>query len=328
MSFTARVYRILTKDEESGIYEEMTRDLEAIKLEWLELGERLKITISHYDGLWAISPLFELLLAMGKDWHDTQRDVWKYIQEQAGKYHIGKPTDSWVTDLENQIIQEQLRNYEFPQDSIRQVEINATSDKQSKADYSKMPMRQVYELAKSGDEFALKTIKRVANKILDGIKPILDERDQLLNNPYGKIIMPWLEKQIDSDNPLARLSAGQHSANDIWDIVNNYPTEAIRAVQVSEEMIEKEESRNETVKMLSERTKALNKLAVLWVEYNQTQRISKSDGMEWFISENTKAVGLEYLTIAEFKKHLPKAHKAKVINKDTKTGRFIPKSAT
>ncbi len=99
------------------------------------------------------------------------------------------------------------------------------------ADYSKMPMRQLRELVKGGDEEAKKTIIRVADKILNVFKPDLDEHDKLLNDPYGKIIMPWLEKQIDSDNPLARLSANQHSTNDIWDMVKNYPTEAIRAAQ-------------------------------------------------------------------------------------------------
>ncbi len=78
----------------------------------------------------------------------------------------------------------------------------------------------------------------------------------------------------------------------------------------------------------SERTDALNKLAVMWVKYNQSQRISKHDDAKWFVDKYAKAVGLDYLSVSEFKKHLPKAYEAKIIDKDKKTGRFIPKLGT
>jgi hypothetical protein len=91
---------------------------------------------------------------------------------------------------------------------------------------------------------------------------------------------------------------------------------------------EKQRASGETVKVISERTAALNKLAILWVRYNQKGRISKHDDMEWFINENAQAVGLSYVSVNEFKKHLPKAHKAGIIDKDPKSGRFIPKLPT
>ena len=99
-------------------------------------------------------------------------------------------------------------------------------------------------------------------------------------------------------------------------------------LQVNAAEHEKSEPNSESVKVVSDRTEALNKLAVLWVKYNQTQRISKEDDMEWFISEYVNAVGLEYLTVSAFKKHLPKAYSAGIIDKDTKTRRYIPKIGT
>jgi len=90
----------------------------------------------------------------------------------------------------------------------------------------------------------------------------------------------------------------------------------------------KQKTNPKQVKVISERTEALNKLAKYWVEYNQNQRISKDDNMSWFLNENAKAVGLEFVSPDEFKRHLPKAYKAKIIDKDKNTRRFIPKLAT
>jgi hypothetical protein len=78
-------------------------------------------------------------------------------------------------------------------------------------------------------------------------------------------------------------------------------------------------------KRVSERTMALNKLAVLWVTYNQTARISRADGMGWFIQEHATELGLSYVTVGEFKRHLPKAHRAQIIDKDEKTRKFVPR---
>jgi hypothetical protein len=77
----------------------------------------------------------------------------------------------------------------------------------------------------------------------------------------------------------------------------------------------------------SKKVDALNRLAVLWVEHNQG-RISNSEGMSWFLEERAADVGLPFVAINEFKKHLPKAYKAGIIAKDNKTGHYIPKLAT
>jgi hypothetical protein len=81
-------------------------------------------------------------------------------------------------------------------------------------------------------------------------------------------------------------------------------------------------------RIISERTEALNKLAVLWVKYNQMERISKNEGKQWFLEEYCKELGLPYVSVDEFNRHLPKAYRAGVIGKDPTTGKYIPKLAT
>lgn len=89
-----------------------------------------------------------------------------------------------------------------------------------------------------------------------------------------------------------------------------------------------QESTGEIVTVLSERTAALNQLSILWVKYNQGHRISKSDDMAWFLSEYIKRVGLDFVAVSEFKKHLKKAYKAGLISKDERARRYIPKLGT
>jgi hypothetical protein len=81
------------------------------------------------------------------------------------------------------------------------------------------------------------------------------------------------------------------------------------------------------VTIRSEKTEALNELAAMWVNYNQT-RTSKFDDMTAFLTDKTEGVGLTFISVNQFKKYLPKAYKAGIIDKDEKTGRFIPKLAT
>jgi hypothetical protein len=88
------------------------------------------------------------------------------------------------------------------------------------------------------------------------------------------------------------------------------------------------EPANKSNAIVSERTAALNHLAVLWVEYNQHDRVAKIDDMAWFLGEYTPRDGLPFVSTDEFKKHLPKARKAGIIDQDKKTKRFIPKLAT
>jgi hypothetical protein len=80
--------------------------------------------------------------------------------------------------------------------------------------------------------------------------------------------------------------------------------------------------------VFSKRATALNQLAVLWVNFNQTARMGKNDDKADFLKEHSQEVGLPYISISEFNKHLVKAYKAGIIDKDKNTGRYVPKLAT
>ena len=87
----------------------------------------------------------------------------------------------------------------------------------------------------------------------------------------------------------------------VMDLKNKYDAKQAEKPQ------EPHEQNAEKVTVLSERTKSLNKLAVLWVNYNQTQRNSKSDDMKWFIDEHAESVGLSYITVNEldiYRRHI------------------------
>lgn len=83
----------------------------------------------------------------------------------------------------------------------------------------------------------------------------------------------------------------------------------------------------EATMAVSQRTEAMNKLAILWVKHQQT-RLSKFDNMKWFVGEYGPQLGLNCVTVDQLKDYLPKAYKAGIIDKDKKTRKFIPKQGT
>ena len=78
VSFTARVYRSFRQHEAKETTETMANNLEAIKLEWHEMGDRLKVTISPHDGSWVLPPLNDLLTNIRKSWPEAISDNWTY----------------------------------------------------------------------------------------------------------------------------------------------------------------------------------------------------------------------------------------------------------
>jgi hypothetical protein len=76
VSFTARVYRVFRQNEAKETTETMANNLEAIKLEWHEVGDRLKVTISPHAGLWVMPPLDDLLTNIRKSWPEAVSDNW------------------------------------------------------------------------------------------------------------------------------------------------------------------------------------------------------------------------------------------------------------
>ncbi len=75
---------------------------------------------------------------------------------------------------------------------------------------------------------------------------------------------------------------------------------------------------------LTERQQKLNRLAVLWARLNQLGK-EKGYNLSVFLNDHIGEVDLYNVGESEFKKHLPKAYKWGVIDKNPKTGRFIPK---
>lgn len=74
--FTARVYRAFRQNEAKETTETMANNLEAIKLEWHEVGDRLKVIISPHDGSWVLPPLNDLLTNIRTSWPKAISDNW------------------------------------------------------------------------------------------------------------------------------------------------------------------------------------------------------------------------------------------------------------
>jgi len=78
VSFTARVYRPFPRYEAKETTETMADNLEAIKLEWHGVGDRLKVTISPHEGSWVMPPLNDLLTNIRANWPEAISDNWTY----------------------------------------------------------------------------------------------------------------------------------------------------------------------------------------------------------------------------------------------------------
>jgi len=74
--FTARVYRPFPRYAAMETTETMANNLEAIKLEWVEVGDRLKVTISPHEGSWVMPPLNDLLASIRASWPEAISDRW------------------------------------------------------------------------------------------------------------------------------------------------------------------------------------------------------------------------------------------------------------
>jgi hypothetical protein len=76
VSFVARVYRVFRQSEVKETTETMADNLEAIKLGWHQVGDRLKVTISHHDGAWVKPPLNDLLTNIRARWPEAISNNW------------------------------------------------------------------------------------------------------------------------------------------------------------------------------------------------------------------------------------------------------------
>jgi len=71
ISFTARVYRVFRRPGANETTETMANNLEAIKLEWHRVEERLKVTIRPHEGVWVLPPLQDLLTSIRARWPEA-----------------------------------------------------------------------------------------------------------------------------------------------------------------------------------------------------------------------------------------------------------------
>ena len=76
VSFTARVFRAFQRDEGKETTETMANNVEAIRIEWQEVEDRLKVTISQHDGTWVMPPLNDLLKKIRANWPEAIDDIW------------------------------------------------------------------------------------------------------------------------------------------------------------------------------------------------------------------------------------------------------------
>jgi hypothetical protein len=121
-------YALIEASEDAEKYMSDNFDIEnAVTISWLEVGERLKVTVDHKSGGLTCPPLFDMLAEIGKDWPETRRDAWDYVQKQAKKYHIeltGQPfpLDDEAKIKENSYTFPSLANIATPEEQRQQAE--------------------------------------------------------------------------------------------------------------------------------------------------------------------------------------------------------------
>ena len=76
VSFTARVYRAFYRPAANETTETMANNLQAIKIEWHAVDNRLKVTISPHVGAWVLPPLNDLLASIRASWPEAISDNW------------------------------------------------------------------------------------------------------------------------------------------------------------------------------------------------------------------------------------------------------------
>jgi hypothetical protein len=127
-------------------------DLEpAVSVLWLEVGNRLKVTIGNDLGREAIPPIFDFMAELGKDWPETYEDSWTHIQALAEKYQI-KLNASPFRKIEDSTHAEgvgvknikQRGRYRLTQDEInRRKEIVKKAEKLFKTTTPKITWKQI-----------------------------------------------------------------------------------------------------------------------------------------------------------------------------------------
>ena len=83
---------------------------DVLNLSWLEVGERLKITIKHEGVKWIIPPAFTLLWNIKADFPETGDTILSYIKEKADWWNLNPPYTLGSNAAVAYIIAEQARD--------------------------------------------------------------------------------------------------------------------------------------------------------------------------------------------------------------------------
>lgn len=102
--------------------------------------------------------------------------------------------------------------------------------------------------------------------------------------------------------------------NMLRDIKKEYEFEVpdipMPVIDVVETESKSPKDKGEAVNVVSEKIEKVNRLAVMWAQYNHEELRSKKDGMEWFLGEYAPKVGLLFVSVDQFEKTLTKSKKS------------------
>ena len=161
--------------------------------------------------------------------------------------------------------------------------------------------------------------------------------------PYVKPIVDLATSMAESENPLYRAMVSDMPYHSIYTKAKALEKETLKSASTlpalpstptADQPGQAEKPKNKIEKerilpaTLTERHKKLNNLAIIWAELNLTGK-EKSYNLTKFIQEHVDyndRFGLGSVGESEFTKHLVKAYKWGVIDKDSETGRYIPKT--
>jgi hypothetical protein len=67
---------------------------DSIVIKWLEVGQRLRVMFRCATVLY-MPAVFDILEVMARDWTETRRDIWEFVNEAAAKYNVRFATSEY-----------------------------------------------------------------------------------------------------------------------------------------------------------------------------------------------------------------------------------------
>jgi len=112
--------RVLTEVAQDEVNQKDYPDV--INIEWLEVGDRLKLIIAHRTEFWVMWPIIDFMIDISEDWPKTKRELSNYLLVKAKNHDIDLSTRSLFPedDKQKEIISRQTQK-EHIQISPRRV---------------------------------------------------------------------------------------------------------------------------------------------------------------------------------------------------------------